>query len=227
MLQSIKHKLGGMKIVLASGSPRRKLILENGGLQFEVIPSTFEENLDKASFSHAYEYVMETAKRKTVEVAEKLRSEQRLPDLIIGADTVVTMDDKIFEKPRDKHHAFEMLSGFSGRNHSVYTGVILLIPDSSTIKPVEDSTIKTTVQDGFSITQFYEVTEVLMGSLTPEVITAYIETGEPMDKAGGYGIQAKGGTLVETVRGDYFNIMGFPLHKFCKVLCAMLSDKKS
>ncbi|KAK2157444.1 hypothetical protein LSH36_191g02012 [Paralvinella palmiformis] len=147
MLQPLMHKLASQRIILASGSPRRKIILENIGLKFEIIPSTFDENLNKSEFDTPSDYVKQTALGKAMEVAKRLAGDVRPPDLIIGADTIVTMDDKIIEKPANKQHAFDLLK---------------------------------------------------------------------MDKAGGYGIQEAGGTLISKVNGDYFNVMGFPLHKFAK-----------
>ncbi|KAK2184778.1 hypothetical protein NP493_253g03070 [Ridgeia piscesae] len=216
MLQPIIQKLQMKRIILASGSPRRKEILQNMGLKFEVVPSTFEEDLDKSSFSHPYEYVMENAKQKTLEVAKRLSSDQRCPDLLIGADTVVAMEDEIFEKPTSKQKAFEMLSRLSGRTHTVYTGVVLVTPDTDDLK---------TGTDQFHVNAFHEATDVKFGILPDEVIQAYIATGEPMDKAGAYGIQAVGGSLVEAVHGDYFNVVGFPLHHFCKQLLRLYSTE--
>ncbi|KAK7097031.1 probable bifunctional dTTP/UTP pyrophosphatase/methyltransferase protein [Littorina saxatilis] len=213
MLQPIMHVLSRQRIVLASGSPRRKQILENVGLQFEVIPSTFEETLDKSTFSNPAEYVLETARHKTLQVAEQLSQEKPPPDLVIGADTVVSMDGRIFEKPKDFQDAFNMLSGFSGKSHTVFTGVVLVTPEK-----------KSENTDGvqeMKVHQFHEATEVFMAPLTPEIVKSYIETGEPMDKAGGYGIQAQGGSLVEKVHGDYFNVMGFPLCRFAKELLSL------
>ncbi|XP_076447050.1 putative bifunctional dTTP/UTP pyrophosphatase/methyltransferase protein [Babylonia areolata] len=214
MLQSIMHILNSQRVVLASGSPRRKQILQNVGLKFEVIPSTFEEKLEKSTFPSPVEYVLETARQKTIEVEQRLRQDSAPPDLIIGADTVVSMDGKIFEKPRDEQDAFDMLSGFSGKSHTVYTGVVLIT------RAVNGS------GDGASVNvqQFHEETEVTMAALTPKIIQSYIATGEPMDKAGGYGIQAIGATLVEKVSGDYYNVMGFPLCRFAKELLKTYSQ---
>ncbi|XP_072171320.1 probable bifunctional dTTP/UTP pyrophosphatase/methyltransferase protein [Diadema setosum] len=202
MLQPLMSKLAGKRIVLASGSPRRKEILDRVGLHFEVIPSTFKEDLDKSTFTPE-DYVKETARHKTLEVAERLTG-QNEPDLIIGADTVVALGDRILEKPVNEKAAFEMLSALSGNTHKVHTGVVLICPK---------------LQGGgnqpFNIIQFHETTEVIFGDLSPEVINAYISSEEPMDKAGGYGIQALGGTLVKGIVGDYFNVVGFPLHHFC------------
>ncbi|KAK7496533.1 hypothetical protein BaRGS_00012185 [Batillaria attramentaria] len=221
MLQPIMHVLNAQRIILASGSPRRKHILENVGLKFEVIPSTFEEKLDKSKFPSPVEYVLETASQKTLQVAEMLKTKSSLvPDLVIGADTVVSMDGKIFEKPKDKDDAFQMLSGFSGGSHTVYTGVVLITPSNVFQTGAGESV------NSMRIHKFHEATDVSMATLTPEIVRAYIETGEPMDKAGGYGIQAIGGTLVEKVNGDFFNVMGFPLCRFAQELLNLYSQKK-
>ncbi|XP_077984920.1 putative bifunctional dTTP/UTP pyrophosphatase/methyltransferase protein [Glandiceps talaboti] len=212
MLQPILHKLESQRIVLASGSPRRRDILRNIGLKFEVIKSRFEENLDKSSFASPVDYVNETARHKTMDVANRLKG-PGCPDVIIGADTVVSLDDKILEKPENKDHAFKMLSSLSGRSHRVHTGMVLVSKSESESK------------DPFKIVQFSETTEVELCPLSPEVIEAYIDTGEPMDKAGGYGIQALGGTLVQGIRGDYFNVVGFPLHHFCLELVKLYANK--
>jgi len=222
MLQPIMHILQSSRIVLASTSPRRKQILENIGLNVEIVPSNFEENLNKASFEHPYDYVQENALQKTLAVAVTLMQDAVHPLVVIGADTVVTLDEKIYEKPTDKDDAFQMLSRFSGRSHFVYTGVVLVAPKTGStmgckgIGGFDNST--------FHIDRFYAKTEVEFEDISPEVINTYIETGEPMDKAGGYGIQGIGGTLVRAIHGDYFNVMGFPLNMFAKRFTQFLQN---
>uniref|UniRef100_A0A2R8ZEC8 Acetylserotonin O-methyltransferase like n=1 Tax=Pan paniscus TaxID=9597 RepID=A0A2R8ZEC8_PANPA len=163
-------KLLHKRVVLASASPRRQEILSNAGLRFEVVPSKFKEKLDKASFATPYGYAMETAKQKALEVANRMHQKDlRAPDVVIGADTIVTIGGLILEKPVDKQDAYRMLSRLSGREHSVFTGVAIVHCSSK-------------------------------------------------DKAGGYGIQALGGMLVESVHGDFLNVVGFPLNHFCKQL---------
>ncbi|XP_022091542.1 N-acetylserotonin O-methyltransferase-like protein [Acanthaster planci] len=212
MLQPIMSELSAMRIVLASGSPRRRHMLSSIGLKFEVVPSTFEENLDKSSFSSAVEYAKETARMKATEVAQRLK-EANEPDLVIAADTVVTLGERIFEKPKDKKNAFEMLSQLSGTTHQVHTGMALITrKKGNSCQP----------DSPFIITQFHETTEVTFGDLSPEVIQGYVDTGEPLDKAGGYGIQELGGTLVKGVNGDYFNVVGFPLYNFCRHLAQLV-----
>ncbi|KAL0588217.1 putative bifunctional dTTP/UTP pyrophosphatase/methyltransferase protein [Plecturocebus cupreus] len=182
-----------------------QLIFE--GLRFEVVPSRFKEKLDKASFATPYGYAMETAKQKALEVANRMHQKDlRVPDVVIGADTIVTMGRLILEKPVDKQDAYRMLSQLSGREHSVFTGVAIVQCSS------RDNELDTRVSE------FYEETMVKFSELSEELLWEYIHSGEPMDKAGGYGIQALGGMLVEAVHGDFLNVVGFPLNHFCKQL---------
>lgn len=224
MLEPIRHILLKQRNVLASGSPRRREILASVGLPVEVLESNFIENLDKDSFSHPCEYVKENAKQKAVEVWKRLASSspECRPDLVIGADTVVTMDEVIYEKPRDSDDAFAILSKLSGQKHTVFTGVALVTPSPSP-QSMEKTGDETGTED-FVVTTFHEATDVNVTEMSPQMIKSYIETGEPFDKAGAYGIQGIGGSLVEGIRGDYFNVMGLPLHRLCKELFHMYSD---
>uniref|UniRef100_T1IPK6 Uncharacterized protein n=1 Tax=Strigamia maritima TaxID=126957 RepID=T1IPK6_STRMM len=201
MLQPILHILQTKRIILASGSVRRKDILQHINFPFEVKLSNFEENLNKSDFAHPYEYAIENAKQKALAVAKMVAKDGKPADLVIGADTVVFMDNKILEKPQNKANAVEILSWLSGRTHTVYTGVAL-------INQSKDSS-------DLNVTTFYDGTDVKMGNLTAEVIDAYVATGEPMDKAGGYGIQDLGATLVEGIKGDYYTVEGLPVYKLC------------
>lgn len=217
MLEPIRHILLKQRNVLASGSPRRREILASVGLPVEVMTSNFIENLDKDSFSHPCEYVKENAKQKAVEVWKRLTasSPECRPDLVIGADTVVTMDEVIYEKPRDTDDAFAILTKLSGQKHTVFTGVALVTPaNADKLEETAD----------YVVTTFHEATDVTMTEMSAQIIRSYIETGEPFDKAGAYGIQGIGGSLIEGIRGDYFNVMGLPLHRLCKELFHMYSD---
>lgn len=219
MLEPIRHILCAQRNVLASGSPRRREILHSVGLSMEIVTSNFIENLDKDSFSHPCEYVKENAKQKAVEVWKRLaaRDVDTRPELVIGADTVVTLEETIYEKPRDSEDAYRMLSKLSGQKHTVFTGVALVTPAP------QDQTSGDQSGD-FVVTTFHEGTDVVMTELSENLIRKYIETGEPFDKAGGYAIQGIGGSLIEGIRGDYFNVMGLPLHRLCKELYHMFSD---
>ncbi|XP_028348277.1 probable bifunctional dTTP/UTP pyrophosphatase/methyltransferase protein isoform X2 [Physeter macrocephalus] len=196
-------KLQHKHVVLASASPRRQEILSNAGLRFEVVPSRFKEKLRKASFATPYAYAMETAKQKALE------KDLRAPDVVIGADTIVVVGAVILEKPVDKQDAYRMLSRLNGKEHSVFTGVAIVHCCS------KDGRLDT------EVSEFYEETTVKFSELSEELLWEYINSGEPMDKAGGYGIQAQGGMLVEYVHGDFLNVVGFPLNHFCKELARL------
>ena len=191
-------------IVLASSSPRRVDIVNNIlKLDANVVPSTFPEDLDKAKYTPTT-YVAENAKQKALEVYHRLTDEAggAPPSLVVGADTVVVRDDTILEKPKSASAAVEMLTSLSGRDHEVCTGVALIYPPLSS---GEECLVHT----------FVERTRVQFAPLPHEVILAYVESGEPMDKAGSYGIQGAGGSFVAGINGCYHSAVGFPMHRFC------------
>ncbi|XP_043548284.1 probable bifunctional dTTP/UTP pyrophosphatase/methyltransferase protein isoform X2 [Chiloscyllium plagiosum] len=217
VLNPVISKLNGKCVVLASASPRRREILNNVGLRFEVVPSWFNETLDKSSFEMPYNYAIETAKEKALEVAKRMHLKHfRTPDIVIGADTIVSIDGDILEKPVDKQHAHAMLSRLSNKEHSVFTGVAVVLCSCKIDNQLETK-----------ITVFHEETKVKFSDLSEELLWEYIHSGEPMDKAGGYGIQALGGMLVEYVCGDFLNVVGFPLNHFCKTLGEIYSPPVS
>ncbi|XDB67194.1 hypothetical protein ABFV05_020810 [Capra hircus] len=210
LLRPVIGKLQHKRVVLASSSPRRREILSNAGLRFEVVPSRFKEKLHKGSFAAPHAYAVETAKQKALEVANRMHQKDlRAPDVVIGADTIVAVGGLILEKPVDKQDAYRMLSRLSGREHSVVTGVAIVHCCT------KDGQLDT------EVSEFYEETTVKFSELSEELLWEYIDSGEPMDKAGGYGIQALGGMLVEYVRGDFLNVVGFPLNRFCKELARL------
>uniref|UniRef100_A0A673X7P9 Acetylserotonin O-methyltransferase-like n=1 Tax=Salmo trutta TaxID=8032 RepID=A0A673X7P9_SALTR len=210
LMNPVISKLTGKLVVLASASPRRLEILTNVGLRFEVVPSWFKETLDKRLFKTPHEYAVETAKQKALEVAKRMPFKHlKTPDIVIGADTVVTVDGLILEKPVDKQDAYRMLSRLSGKEHSVFTGVAIILCHEK------------------EVIDFYEETKVKFADLSDDLLWEYINSGEPMDKAGGYGIQALGGMLVEYVHGDFLNVVGFPLNQFCKKLGLIFSPPGS
>ncbi len=183
-----------MKIILASGSPRRKELLNNIGLKFDVIPSNADEAIPSSlTPAQAVEYLSK------IKAADVFSSQPGCA--VIGSDTVVALDKKILGKPKDEKDAFNMLKMLSGKTHSVFTGVTIMT-DNETVS-------------------FYEETRVTFYSLTDNEINSYIATGEPMDKAGAYGIQGKGCVLVEKIDGDYFNVVGLPVSKTYRVLKQM------
>lgn len=168
------------------------------GLNFEVIPSDADEDVD---LTHAPEEVArELAHKKAVSVANMLRRKYPERDaLIIGADTIV-VKGKILGKPENEQNAYEMLKALSGEWHDVITGVSVI--DLRSLESITD----------------FEKTRVKMRELDDRIIHSYIKTGEPMDKAGAYGIQGMGALLVERIEGCYFNVVGLPLHKLSRML---------
>ncbi|KAF9943273.1 hypothetical protein BGZ75_004061 [Mortierella antarctica] len=194
------NALNSKKVILASSSPRRKDILSNLGIKYTVVPSTFPETLDKSLFSHPSEYVKENALQKALEVYERLKASGETPDLVIGADTVVALGSQILEKPASVQGAIDMLTSLSGSTHMVYTGVTLIAP------PKDGS-------DKPRILTDVEGTEVRMQVLSRELIEAYVDTKEPMDKAGAYGYQTTGGLLVKGIDGCSWNVIGLPASK--------------
>lgn len=180
-------------IVLASASPRRKEILKNLGMNFEVVVSDVEEKVDRSLPHHLI--VQELAMLKGTDVAKKVEN-----SIVISADTIVVIDKKILGKPKDEEDAKRMLNNLSGKTHEVYTGVC--VTDSESGKAISD----------------YEVTKVTFRNLTDDEIVRYISTKEPMDKAGGYGIQGKGCLLVSSIEGDYLNVVGLPAVKLSRIL---------
>ncbi|XP_076021780.1 putative bifunctional dTTP/UTP pyrophosphatase/methyltransferase protein [Genypterus blacodes] len=219
VLNPVISKLAGKLVVLASESPRRMEILTNVGLRFQVVPSWFKETLDKKLFKAPYEYAVETAKQKALEVATRMLTKHlKTPDIVIGADTIVSVDGLILEKPMDKQDAYRMLSRLSGKEHSVFTGVAIVACKEKTRKSNVNTSDWRVEGTEYEIISFYEETKVKFSDLSEEMLWEYINSGEPMDKAGGYGIQALGGMLVEYVHGDFLNVVGFPLNHFCKQL---------
>lgn len=206
------QKEQNVRLVLASASPRRRELLSQIGLEFTVMPSTKEEN---AKTTEAGALVQELSRQKAVDIWEQLSGGQgqnpdadqeqiaeetqepnlngkRQPELlVIGADTVVCCEGKILGKPHSREAAAEMLTALQGRSHEVYTGVTLY-SQSETVT-------------------FFECTQVEFYPMTEVEISEYIDSKEPMDKAGAYGIQGLGARFVKGIRGDYNNVVGLPV----------------
>ena len=179
------------KIILASDSPRRHELMKSAGFSFDIIPAQKEEIIQENAAPKEAVIVLALQKAKEVFALN--------PDcIIIGADTIVAIDGEILGKPRDKAEAFAMLKKLSGRTHSVFTGVAIC----------ETNRNET----------FAEQTKVEFYDLSDDEINAYIETREPFDKAGAYGIQGKGSLLIKSISGDYYNIMGLPIAKLSRIL---------
>ncbi|WP_071460272.1 Maf family protein [Bacillus massilinigeriensis] len=178
-------------LILASASPRRKELLMNLHLQFDISASNADETIE--SGMPPAEAVMELASRKSRYVSSKHPS-----SFIIGSDTVVVHGGEILGKPSDASEARSMLRRLSGNSHTVYTGVSIISPEAEH--------------------RFYEKTDVTFWELTDEEIEAYINSGEPFDKAGGYGIQGFGSYLVKEIAGDYYTVVGLPVARTIREL---------
>jgi len=216
------------RIVLASGSPRRKELLKLMGLKFDVIVSTFdEESLNKKLFPTPIDFVKENSKQKALNVWKSLMTNSTnnnnketnkiQKDLVIfSADTIVYIDDTYLEKPKDRNDAIAMLRRLSGRQHFVISGVTMIFrsPNLSGSQDVKSSS--QSIEFEGILSTFSEITKVNFTDLTDDVIESYVDTLEPMDKSGGYGIQGIGGTLIEGIEGNYYNIMGLPTHNLAK-----------
>ncbi|HET7657800.1 MAG TPA: Maf family protein [Bacillales bacterium] len=179
------------RLILASGSPRRKQLLERVFLSFDISVSEVNENFNE-NLSPA-EAVELLALRKARKVSE------RFPNaIILGADTIVSIDNEILGKPADACAAESMLLRLSGKTHTVYTGTAIVSSERTY--------------------SFYSATDVIFHELAKEEIKFYIASGEPFDKAGGYGIQGLGATLVKEIHGDYFTVVGLPLSETVRAL---------
>lgn len=213
------QKEQNVRLVLASASPRRRELLSQIGLEFIVMPSTKEEN---AKTTEAGALVQELSRQKAADIWEQLSGGQgqnpdadqeqiseetqepnlngkRQPELlVIGADTVVCCEGKILGKPHSREAAAEMLTALQGRSHEVYTGVTLY-SQSETVT-------------------FFECTQVEFYPMTEAEISDYIDSKEPMDKAGAYGIQGLGARFVKDIRGDYNNVVGLPVGRLYQEL---------
>lgn len=209
-------QLNTKRIVLASASPRRKELLGNLGLKFEIVVSSFSEDLPHHHFEHAEHYAVETARHKAMDVARICAAQKDKPpvDLIISADTIVEHDGYILEKPDDVSHARKMLQSLSGSSHHVHTGVAIVLPQAAQPAGQSEPYCRT----------FSETTNVIFDKLHEELIDAYIQTGEPFGKAGSYGIQGAASSFVTGVSGCYFNVVGFPLHSFSQELLQLVKE---
>ncbi|MEZ7198015.1 Maf family protein [Pseudodesulfovibrio karagichevae] len=180
-------------IVLASGSPRRRELMSDLGLTFDVHPSPLDEPLPEPGESPAA-YVLRMAELKTLDVAARFRGAT-----VIGADTAVVLGNRIMGKPQSKLDALEMLTALSGATHQVVSGFCVVLPDGKTLSEAVS-------------------TDVDMRQSSEAELMSYIETGEPMDKAGAYAIQGVGTFLVTAIRGSYTNVVGLPVARVLEIL---------
>lgn len=179
-------------IILASASPRREQLLRQVGYEFQVLPSLAEE--DNSAALPPDELVQTHARAKAWDVARQVAP----ADVVIGADTLVVLDGKVFGKPGSAEQACRMLRELSGRTHSVWSGIAI-------------------VKEGHCLCEAVE-TRVTLGLLSEAQIERYVATGEPLDKAGAYAVQGIGAVFVEKLDGCYFNVVGLPLNALSRLL---------
>lgn len=183
------------RMILASASPRRRELLSQIGIEHEVIPSNKDEILPKMHPAKAAEAL---SRGKALDVAKDIDDKA----VIIGADTVVAYAGEILGKPKNEEDAFRMLNMLRGEEHEVYTGVTFVVKENGREY----------------IESFCESTKVMMYPASEEEIWAYIATGEPMDKAGAYGIQGRAAAFVKKIEGDYNNVVGLPIARLYQIL---------
>lgn len=184
-----------LNFILASGSPRRRELLSRILKDYKVVKSNFDEETVRVT-SNISDYVNNIALGKAKEVSDRSSKDS----VIIAADTIVTIDEEILGKPKDSKEAFAMLRRLSGRWHRVYTSIVIINNN--------DKSIMTDVS----------YTDVLFSEITDEEIMEYIETKEPLDKAGAYGIQGIGAVFVEQIKGCYYNVVGLSLNRLNNML---------
>jgi len=188
------------QLILASKSPRRQELMKLLGHPFTCIPSDVEEHSINGETPE--DHVIRLSELKARHVGETRKN-----GIIIGSDTIVVLDKKILEKPGSPEEAVEMLMKLKERTHTVYTGFALY--DAETRK----------------ILSVYETTRVTMRNITRELAERYVDTGEPLDKAGAYGIQGYGAALVTSIEGCYFNVMGLPVARLMESLYTFTAGK--
>lgn len=179
-----------MEIILGSKSPRRKELLEKLGYKFKIVPSDVDENIEEED---PIKKVLKIAKMKAIPILSQFPSK-----LIITADTIVLNNNIVLGKPKDKEEAYKMIRDLQNNSHYVYTAVVCINKDINV--------------------EFVEATKVYVVAMTDEEINEYINSQEPYDKAGGYGIQGMFAKFIEKIEGDYYNVMGLPICKLNKTI---------
>ncbi len=217
-----------MKLVLASGSQRRRELLTMCGYDYEIIVSNADETIDESdpeSFVRALSFC------KAKEVFDRLSAAGRRDFAVIGSDTVVAFQKEggtkpvIIGKPKDAKDAVRILSMLSGKTHRVFTGVSVIadIPDENataqcSIRKKEEIQTECSIQEKAEIQTECSITEVTFETLSPDEIADYVNSGDPLDKAGSYGIQGPFGMFVREIRGNYFTVIGMPIPVLYKML---------
>lgn len=217
-----------MKLVLASGSQRRRELLTMCGYDYEIIVSNADETIDE---NDPESFVRALSFRKAKEVFDRLFAAGRRDFAVIGSDTVVAFQKEggtkpvIIGKPKDAKDAVRILSMLSGKTHRVFTGVSVIadIPDENaaaqcSIRKKEEIQTECSIRKKAEIQTECSITEVTFETLSPDEITDYVNSGDPLDKAGSYGIQGPFGMFVREIRGNYFTVIGMPIPVLYKML---------
>lgn len=217
-----------MKLVLASGSQRRRELLTMCGYDYEIIVSNADETIDE---NDPESFVRALSFRKAKEVFDRLFAAGRRDFAVIGSDTVVAFQKEggtkpvIIGKPKDAKDAVRILSMLSGKTHRVFTGVSVIadIPDENaaaqcSIRKKEEIQTECSIREKAEIQTECSITEVTFETLSPDEITDYVNSGDPLDKAGSYGIQGPFGMFVREIRGNYFTVIGMPIPVLYKML---------
>ena len=217
-----------MKLVLASGSQRRRELLTMCGYDYEIIVSNADETIDE---NDPESFVRALSFRKAKDVFDRLFAAGRRDFAVIGSDTVVAFQKDggtkpvIIGKPKDAKDAVRILSMLSGKTHRVFTGVSVIadIPDENaaaqcSIRKKEEIQTECSIQGKAEIQTECSITEVTFETLSPDEITDYVNSGDPLDKAGSYGIQGPFGMFVREIRGNYFTVIGMPIPVLYKML---------
>lgn len=217
-----------MKLVLASGSQRRRELLTMCGYDYEIIVSNADETIDE---NDPESFVRALSFRKAKEVFDRLFEAGRRDFAVIGSDTVVAFQKEgetkpvIIGKPKDAEDAVCILSMLSGKTHRVFTGVSVIadIPDENaaaqcSIREKEEIQTECSIREKAEIQTECSITEVTFETLSPDEITDYVNSGDPLDKAGSYGIQGPFGMFVREIRGNYFTVIGMPIPVLYKML---------
>ena len=215
------EKLNQLRIVLASGSPRRRELLELLRLQFTIQVSQFDENLDKAQFqADLSQYPLATATAKAEDVLNTLRhTAAHLPDILVSCDTVVVHQGRIVEKAADESEAAAMIRAFSGEEHAVHTALVLHFRRRAATASNDDGSSE------YQMKTLISTTHVKFASLTDEMIAEYVKVPSAWKgKAGAYGIQDLAASMIEGIRGDYYTVMGLPVQGLCRLLVEAIQD---
>lgn len=211
MLPLYLKELNSLKFILGSSSPARRDLLEMVGLKFEILPSTYAEDLPFVGYNPG-DYVKEIARNKMLNVIGLLKAQKRQANVVISGDTLICYEGKLYQKPKDKEDAFNMLKTLCGHTHQCITAawIGLIDPNHELIESA--NTVVTT--------------DVTFYPLSDAEIRAYVETEQPMNNSGSYMLQAHGATLCSKLNGCFYSVWGFPLNAFAQMLIPLLKKHK-